>query len=461
MGFKDNLEKNIKEKLIKAGVKLLEKNPEQNVEKIFDLVKKSAHDDFSKERVDKVYQYYEKMPSVHEYIQDILLNTNKNCMKKFFSNFIGNSAWYGINKRKKVWEENGAKVPFTILISPSMRCNLRCTGCYAANYSRKDDIPYEEVDRIVKEARDLGIYYIVVLGGEPFFNEYMLDIYEKYDDVFFTPFTNGTLFDEKLADRLVKLGNVMPMFSLEGWEKDTDARRGKGTFNKVMDSMDLLKKRGVPFGVSSATSRFNMETVTSDEFIDMLIKKGSRMSWYFIFMPVGETPMQDMDLMLTPEQRICLGQRTRKIRSTKPYFTIDFFNDAPYVGGCVAGKYYCHINSKEDLEPCIFAHFATDNVKGKSLMEVFKAPYFKEIQKRQPYSDNLLRPCMMIDNPNEIREIVAETGAYATHPSADLMVKDEKFMKALDNLAEDFKPVADEAWEDQFHKKGNFKMSRG
>ena len=84
-------------------------------------------------------------------------------------------------KRAKILEEEGTKVPFTILISPSMRCNLRCTGCYAADYDKKDDLTYEEVDRIIGEARDLGIYYIVVLGGEPFFQEYMLDIYKKYD----------------------------------------------------------------------------------------------------------------------------------------------------------------------------------------------------------------------------------------------------------------------------------------
>ncbi|MFA9397251.1 MAG: radical SAM protein [Clostridiaceae bacterium] len=461
MGIKDSVEKNAKTAVVKKVVKYLEKDPEKNVDKIFSLLKKTTNDEFSKERIDKVYQYYNEMPSVNEFIQDLLKNTNKNCMNKFVSNFIGNAGWYGIGKRKKVWDENGAKVPFTILISPSMRCNLRCTGCYAANYSRKDDIPIEEVDRIIGEARDLGIYYIVVLGGEPFFNEFMLDIYKKYDDVFFTPFSNGTLFDDKLADKLASLGNVMPMFSLEGWEKDTDARRGAGVFNKVMNSMDLLKARGVPFGVSSATSRFNVETVTSDAFIDMLIEKGAKMTWYFIFMPIGDTPMEDMDLMLSPEQRVYLGRRTKEIRTTKPYFTIDFFNDAPYVGGCIAGKYYCHINSHEDLEPCIFAHFATDNVKGKPLMDAFKAPYFKEIQKRQPYSDNLLRPCMMIDNPEQIREIVKETGAYGTHPKATLMTEDPEFMAALDKLAADFKPVADKAWESDFNKTGNTEMSKG
>lgn len=461
MGIKDTIKKGTKEAIIKAGIQLLENDPEKNVDKIFNVIRKGIRDDETRRSIDEVQRYYEEIPSVHEYFQDILKNTNKNCLSKFFANFVGNATWYGIPKREQQGEKYDTKIPYTILISPSMRCNLRCTGCYAANYSKKDDIPFEEVDRLIKEARDLGIYYIVILGGEPFFNEYMLDIYEKYNDVFFTPFTNGTLFNEELADRLAKLGNVMPMFSLEGFKEETEARRGEGVFDSVMKGMDLLREKGIPFGVSSATARNNVDVVTSDKYIDMLIEKGARMIWYFMFMPVGDEPVKDMDLMLTPEQRLKLGKRTREIRMTKKIFPIDFFNDAPYVGGCIAGKYYCHINSKEDVEPCIFSHFSTDNVKGRPLIEVFQSPYFKELRKRQPYNKNLLMPCPMIDNPNQIREIVKVTGAKPTHPSADLMVKDPEFMEKLDKLANDFEGYAEKEFQEEFDGTGNYEFAKG
>lgn len=279
--------------------------------------------------------------------------------------------------------------------------------------------------------------------------------------MFFTPFTNGTLFNKSLVDKLAKLGNVMPMFSLEGFKKETDTRRSDGVFESVMNGMDLLKEKGIPFGVSSATSRYNIDTVTSEKFIDMIIDKGARMIWYFMFMPVGDNPKSEMDFMLSPEQRLKLGEKTRTIRTTKKIFSIDFFNDAPYVGGCIAGKYYCHINSKEDVEPCIFSHFATDNIKGKPIVEAFQSPYFKELRKRQPYNHNLLMPCPMIDNPKEIREIVKVTGAKATHPSADLMVTDKEFMEKLDKLSEEFKPYAEKAYKEEFNNTGNYEMSRG
>ncbi|AGY76511.1 radical SAM protein [Clostridium autoethanogenum] len=454
------LEKATKNALAKAGVELLNRDPEESLDKLFALIKKTVKkDEENLARVERVQELYETNQAIHKLVIGIIKNSNKKCMDKLFTNFFSNAVWYGMPKREQFFQDTGIKTPFTILMSPSMRCNLRCTGCYASSYSKEDDIPKEEVDRIIGEARKLGIYYFIILGGEPFINDYMLDIYKKYNDCIFTPFSNGTLFDEKLADKIKQLGNVIPMFSVEGFEEETDKRRGKGIFKKVMHAMDLLKERGVLFGVSTATSRYNIDTVTSSEFIDMLVEKGAKMGWYFLFMPVGKEP--DVNVMLTPEQRIRLGEKIREIRNTKPYFTIDFFNDAPYVGGCIAGKYYCHINSKEEVEPCIFAHFAVDNLKGKKLVDVFKSDFFKELRNRQPYNKNLLLPCMMIDNTNEIREIAKKTGAKPTDEGARMMLEDLEFQKQLDKLSKEYKPYAEKAWKKDFNSEGNYKMSKG
>ena len=459
MNIIDTIGKESREVIISQVCRVLEKNPEKNVDKLFSIIKALSRDTESKDAIESIEKYYNEIPSIKEEVNHILSTTNSNCLQKFFKNFLANAIWSGVPKRGKWMENEDTKIPFVLLLSPSMRCNLRCTGCYAADYPKDSGLSYEEVDRIVGEARDLGIHYIIILGGEPFFVDYMYKIYEKYNDVYFTPFTNGTLFNDDVADKLCKLGNVMPMFSLEGFEEETDSRRGKGIFKKVMEGMDLLRNRGIPFGVSSATSTHNIDKVSSEEFIDMLIKKGSLMSWYFIYMPVGDKP--NVKDMLTPSQRIDLGRRTRKIRTTKPYFTIDFFNDAPYVGGCIAGKYYCHINSSGDVEPCIFAHIATDNIKDKKLIDVFRGNMFKELRNRQPYNKNMLMPCMMIDNPNVIREVAAKVKAYTTDASADAMLNDEEFKEKLDTLASEFKPYADEAWKNDFNCKGNDEFSKG
>lgn len=460
MGVKDSLEKSVKQKIVNTVLGIIDKDPEKNVDKIFEAIKKITKDEHQLEQIEFVHNYYKTQPATYELIQNILKNTDKKCLKKFFTNFFANANWYAGSKRAKYLEEEDTKIPFVMLISPTMQCNLRCVGCYATDLLDQPRIPIEEVDRIVGEARDLGIYYIIVLGGEPFFYKELLDIYEKYDDIMFTPFTNGTLINEETADRLKQLGNVVPMLSVEGEEEETDARRGKGTYNKAMHAMDLLNERGILFGVSTAVTRLNIDSVLSDRFIDKLIEKGAKMNWYFLFMPVGcENP--NFDLMLTPEQRIYLGKRTHEIRKTKPYFTLDFFNDAPFVGGCIAGKFYFHVNVHEDCEPCIFAHFATQNLKGKHLIDVFRDPFFKELRHRQPYNKNMLKPCMMIDNPNVVREICEKVGAKPTDLGAEIMLKDEEFRKKVEKVSEEFSPYADKAWKEIFNEKGNDAFSRG
>jgi MoaA/NifB/PqqE/SkfB family radical SAM enzyme len=459
MNLKDNLEKSAKEAVINTVVSYLDKDPEKNVDKIFAAIKKLTKDEHSLEQIDFVHNYYKNNKPTYDFIQNILKTTDTRCLKKFFTNFFSNGNWYAGPKRAKYMEEENTKIPFVMLMSPSMRCPLHCKGCYASSYSKADDIPPEEVDRIIGEARDLGIYWIIILGGEPFANNYLLDIYDKYSDVMFTPFTSGLLLNEKIADRLKKSANVFPMLSVEGFEKDTDSRRGEGTYKKVLHAMDLLHERGLLFGVSSAVTRTNFGTVTSDEFTDMLIEKGSKMSWYFMFMPVGGE--EDLDMMLTAEQRILLGKISKRIRTEKPYFTIDFFNDAPYVGGCIAGKYYFHVTAKEDVEPCIFSHFSTFNLKGKHLIDAFRDPFFKELRARQPYNKNMLRPCWMVDNTDVVIDICNKVGAKPDDKGAEEMLHDPKFHEELSKKAEEFAPLADKEWEEYFHGKGNDNFSRG
>ncbi|MCY6485579.1 radical SAM protein [Clostridium aestuarii] len=460
MSVKDTLEKGIKQKVMSTVLDIIEKDPGKNVDKIFETLKKVTNDKHQLAQIESVHDSYKNQEATRDLVLNILTKTDKKCLKKFVANFFANANWYAGSKRSKYLDEEDTKVPFTMLISPSMQCNLRCKGCYAADLLNQPRIPIEEVDRIVGEARDLGIYYIIVLGGEPFFYKEMLDIYEKYDDVMFSPFTNGTLIDEDVADRLQKLGNVIPMLSVEGEEEATDSRRGKGTYKKVMHAMDLLNEKGILFGVSTAVTSMNIDSVLSDDFVDKLVEKGAKMNWYFLFMPCG-TKHPDYSLMLTPEQREYLGKRTHELRKTKPYFTIDFFNDAPFVGGCIAGKFFFHVNVHEDCEPCIFAHFATQNLKGKHLIDVFRDPFFKEIRHRQPYSENMLRPCMMIDNPEVVREVCAKVGAKSTDEGGKTMLHDKDFKDNVQKIADEWKPYADRMWNEMYNQKGNESFSRG
>ncbi len=371
---------------------------------------------------------------------------SKNFRNKTISNFFVNALIMGNEKRKAFAEKHGFKPPFFFVVSPSMACNLRCYGCYAGEYA-KEGLSYDLLRRLFTEAKAMGIHFIVLSGGEPFMRKDLPDLCEEFNDMMFQVYTNGTLIDSEMAKKLSKLGNVVPCISVEGFEKETDARRGEGTYARIMSAMDNLKQEGVVFGFSATATRANNDFVVSDEFIDFYVDKGCFLGWFFNYMPIGRAP--NLELMPTPEQRNARREKLNSIRDSKPILLSDFWNDGPLTGGCIAGgRSYFHINSNGDVEPCVFTHFALDNIKDKSLTEVLDSRMFWAIRKRQPYSDNLLRPCMIIDNPSVLRDIVAESGAHPTHPGAESLIT--VLAPALDKYAADYAKIVDSVWADKY-----------
>ncbi|MBI5497393.1 MAG: radical SAM protein [Deltaproteobacteria bacterium] len=260
----------------------------------------------------------------------------------------------------------------------------------------------------------------------------------------FLTYTNGTLINDKMADRIAAAGNIMPALSVEGYEAETDARRGAGVHRDVLDAMARLKQRGVLFGISVTPTSLNTDIVATDEFIDFYMDRGASFAWLFTYIPVGKSP--ELDLMPTPEQRDHLRSATLRWRRTKPLFLGDFWNDGATCGGCLSASRYAFIASDGKVQPCTFVHFYTHNIKDHSLKEIFASPFFASIRDAQPYDRNLLRPCKIIDHPHVLRQLVDECGARPAYPGADDLVRDPRVSGFLDQYSERYAELADKAW---------------
>ena len=422
------------DKLVEKALDYVKKDPENNFLKILNLADKLASRDKNHRQIEVIREQYKKNNIIQDYLNK-LDEIHPNYIEGLLMNFFVNSALLGLPYQQKKSEELGFGIPWAILMDPTSACNLNCEGCWAGKYDKSDTLGFETMDRIIEEAKELGIYFIIFSGGEPTVYPRLLELVEKHPDVGFMMYTNGTLIDDEMADKMVELGNITPAISLEGFKEQTDQRRGEGVFDKIMETMDRLRERGIIFGTSLTATRDNVyDLFETDEFYDMLIEKGVAYSWIFHYMPIGKDP--NLDMMLTPEQRAFMADRINELRSNKPLFSIDFWNDGTYSGGCIAGgRRYFHINATGDVEPCAFVHFSTDNIKDISLKEALNNPLFKEYQKRQPFNDNSLRPCPIIDNNPALREMVKESGAKPTHEGAEDVVSEE-VGKDLEELAE-------------------------
>ena len=177
--------------------------------------------------------------------------------------------------------------------------------------------------------------------------------------------------------------------------------------------MELLHSRKLLYGISCCYTSANYDSITSEEYYDMLIRMGAYFVWYFHYMPVGNDASPE--LLPTPEQRQTVYNRIRDYRTRKPLFAMDFQNDAEFVGGCIAGgRRYMHINANGDVDPCVFIHYSDSNIREKTLLETMRSPLFQAYHDGQPFNENMMQPCPMLENPAKLRAMVEKTGAKST-----------------------------------------------
>lgn len=438
----------IESAILKQGLSYIRNNPEKNLIKILNWVEKLDKDKLYAASYKGVREALEDPENIwNKYIMDIVTGLDKKVLEKLFVNFVLNSGVLGTALREENKIKYDCNIPWAILMDPTSACNLKCTGCWAAEYDKSASMDIELLDSIISQGKELGTYFYIYSGGEPLVRrDDIIKLCKKHDDCIFLSFTNGTLIDEEFADKIKEVANFIPAISIEGFEDTTDLRRGNGTYAKAVHAMDILKSRGLPFGFSTCYHNKNVETVGSEEYIDFMLEKGARFGWFFTYMPVGHGAV--LDLLTTPEQREFMYHRIREFRSTKPLFTLDFWNDGDYVDGCIAGgRNYLHINANGDVEPCAFIHYSNVNIKDVTLLEALHSPIFMEYKKNQPFNHNHYRPCPLLDNPHKLSMMVHNSGAKSTemlHPE-DV---DELTAKCKD-ISEKWAVNAEKLWEEK------------
>jgi MoaA/NifB/PqqE/SkfB family radical SAM enzyme len=379
----------------------------------------------------------------------------------------------GSMNRVPVSSTEGKSVrPSFVTISPTNACNLACTGCYAGNIRKAQHLDFDVVDRIINEMKEqFGTYFFVISGGEPFLykskGRTLLDLFEAHQDAIFLVYSNGTRIDEPKAEKLASLGNAFPAISVEGFEKETDERRGRGTFALISDAMDNLRRHGVLFGISVTPCSRNAELLLSDEFLDFYFnRKGASFGWYFQYMPIGRAPQ--FDLMVSPEQRDWMRRRIwEKVREHR-YFIADFWNSGTASNGCIsAGRKYFYVMWDGTVTPCVFIPYVDkeyNNIydiygRGGSLKDILYSPFFTALRAWQreyreggcgSHCGNLLTPCIIRDHCRSFRSIVRATGALPVGGNTGGNYLDLVDSGVMVDYNREYGNLADPVWEYQY-----------
>jgi MoaA/NifB/PqqE/SkfB family radical SAM enzyme len=435
------------------------------------------HEKFVEENRDMVPTKVQKMRA--RAMENLLYSINRaieegrvsqHVRKRVLETFISNVLTGEKDRMRPFREKYGHNPPSFVTVSPTKKCNLRCTGCYAASSSDiSNTMDYEVLSKMLWDKHnEWGSNFTVVSGGEPFMyksgDKDIFSMFHEHSHNYFLVYTNGTLINEDTARKLAEAGNVTPAISVEGWEKETDERRGKGIFKQVLKAMENLRKYGVPFGISITATKHNAETVMSDEFMNYFFdEQGAIYGWIFQYMPIGRS--YSVDLMVTPEQRERMLDRELNLIYNQDRFIIDFWNGGPLSLGCIsAGKPggYFYIDWDGNIAPCVFVPYAVDNLydiyeRGDTISAPLRSGLFSNIRrfqdtylgwKTEKPTKNLFMPCPIRDHHSMVRTLIDKYEPKPLDNDAAAAVGDEEYHRRMIDYDRRLHERLDPKWEE-------------
>jgi MoaA/NifB/PqqE/SkfB family radical SAM enzyme len=376
------------------------------------------------------------------------------------------------NRTAKFEKKYGYKPPAFLTIGPGKFCNLKCEGCYASSSAANcEKLEWDVLDRIIEEKTKFwGSYFTVITGGEPLLYESqgktLLDLAKKHSGQYFLMFTNATMIDKAMAKKLQEVGNITPAISVEGLEKETDARRGKGTHKKIIEAMANLREVGVPFGISLTATNKNVETAGDEKLYDYYFgEHGAAYAWIFQLMPIGRA--DSLDLMVDAKQRVKLFRHTHKLAEEKKMFIADFWNNGCLSDGCIsAGRPggYLYIEWNGNVTPCVFNPYSPININdvyknGKNLNDVLQEPFFEAIRQwqkdyaldRKPSEmGNWLLPCPIKDHYSDMRKLIDKYKPTPIDEASRQALLDDNYKKGLKKYDREIAAASDPIWEKEY-----------
>ena len=317
-------------------------------------------------------------------------------------------------RRAELSGREGLDVPPFLIASIATTCNLHCAGCYArkngiasdAGQAKRATLSPEQWRGIFGQAAEMGVDFALLAGGEPLTRRDLLEAIAEVRDMVFPVFTNGTMIGERYADFFRKNLNMVPVISLEGDARATDARRGRGVYELAEAAMRRLKEAKLLFGTSITVTTENYERVTSEEYIAHLRGMGCRIVFYVEYVPLEEGTAH---LAFGDEHVARMEQILEQRRATtaKELVLLSFPGDEKAVGGCLAaGRGFFHINCDGAAEPCPFSPFSDCNVAEMGLKEALRSPLFRRIRDARALGWVHTGGCTLFEHQDEVAAMV-------------------------------------------------------
>ena len=376
--------------------------------------------------------------------------TDPRLLWKFCWNF-GFKGMRSVQRFKKRLKRGQVFPPF-LYVSIVNSCNLRCTGCWVDVAAPQAKISFEEMDRLIRNAKKHGNAFFGILGGEPFLHPDLVRILEAHPDCYFQIFTNGHYIDDAMARELRRVGNATPLVSVEGDEVVSDERRGrKDVLAKTRAGIEACVRNKLITGVATSVCRTNFDALVREEWVDELIAMGVHYAWFHTYRAVG--PDAAPELALTREQVRAVRRFGVEMRRKKPLGFVDAYWDDQGRALCPAATGISHhVSPWGDIEPCPIVQFANETI-GDNDGDIYKTMVESELLRDfRETAAGATRGCVVLERPDLLREVVERNGSRDTTARGRALPELEA-MTALHSQHDPGNEIPEEHWFYRFAKK--------
>jgi len=377
-------------------------------------------------------------------------STDARLLWKFAYNF-GYKGMRSVQRFKKRLKQGTTFPPF-LYISITNSCNLRCTGCWIDVASPQSLISFEQMDKLITNAKKHGNSFFGILGGEPFMHPDLMRILNAHPDCYFQIFTNGHFITDEVAAQLRKAGNATPLISVEGTELVSDQRRGRlGVYNKTLAGIDACLRHRIITGVATSVCQTNIDDLVNEAWVDALIKRGVHYMWYHTYRPVG--PDAAPELALRPEQVLKVRRFAVEMRSKKAIGFVDAYWDDKGQALCPAATGISHhVGPWGHVEPCPIIQLATEHIDdndGDIYKTLTESSYLKDFRET---AAKATRGCIVLERPDLLKALGERHGAADT-TDRKAMYAELDAMGSLNSQHNPGNEIPEDHWLYRFAKK--------
>ncbi|AEB08005.1 radical SAM/SPASM domain-containing protein [Desulfobacca acetoxidans] len=282
----------------------------------------------------------------------------------------------------------------TVHISITNACNLRCKHCFTnAGTPTPNELTLNEYDVLFRDLYKMGVFQLVIAGGEPFIRPdvwKIMDLAEALDFCLFIE-TNTMLLRDEDIKRLKSFTISQMHIPLEGMRETNDYIRGREHFAHTLETVRKLSAEDIPVEIRTTASKRSIDEL--EELALLLADTGVNTLFVSEFTPTGRGMSYAPELLLGLELKKKLHDTLGELRS-KYYdrITVDgdacgFFDGHERRMGfskdersafCAAmNGESCVILPNGTVSPCDQYAFHGGNIRFQSIREIIeKSPVF-------------------------------------------------------------------------------------